>query len=132
MTWYAIYNSDTGELYSTGTVVADTLPQGLVSKPISGEPQSGFRWNPATLDFEAFTSLPETWTVYQFLMRMTATERVAIRERAKTNPYVYDFMDLLSHSGEVVRSNPVVLQGLNYIESLGDIGPGRAQVILNG
>ena len=54
MTWYAIYNKNTGELFSTGTVVADDsilIANSLNVVKIDG-PAEGRQWNPKTLQFE--------------------------------------------------------------------------------
>ena len=51
MTWKAIYRSDTGELVSVGTVVADPLPDGLSIVTLSEDRPTG-DWNPQTLTFD--------------------------------------------------------------------------------
>lgn len=50
--WYAIYRTSDGVLISTGTVIADPLPDGLASVEL-GEAfdQSGKIWNPTTYTF---------------------------------------------------------------------------------
>lgn len=130
--WIAVYDITTGTLRSTGTVIADPLPDGLASVPCGAVQPSG-QWNPSTLVFDVpALLLAPSWTVYEFLKRLTTTERVAIRTLAKTNPNVEDFMDLLNQSGDVVRANPDVAMGLNYLTSLGTLAPGRTAEILNG
>jgi len=129
--WYAIYESATGALRSLGTVVAEPLPPGLQAKPVGAERPSG-EWNQQTLAFAPRSGLPDHWTKYEFLDRMTAVERKVIRAFAKEDADAEDFMDMLNVSGEVVRSNPAVLAGLLYFESKGKLAAGRAQEILNG
>lgn len=49
--WYAIHDAS-GQLVSTGTVLADPLPAGLTALPIDGPPDFGRdEWDPATLAF---------------------------------------------------------------------------------
>lgn len=51
MIWYAIYETATGKLVSTGTVIANPLPAGLASKQYSAEPESGSLWIETLADF---------------------------------------------------------------------------------
>lgn len=130
-TWYAIYATATGELVSIGTVVADPLPAGMAAKALAGDP-AGKQWNSTTLVFDAVSPLPPSWTNYQFIKLLTMAERIAVREFAKTDAIAADFMDLLDKSGEVLRANPDVLAGLNYLVSAGKLASGRPMEILNG
>jgi hypothetical protein len=129
--WHAIYDIATGALVSVGTVIAAPLPDGLAALDV-GDTMPDGDWNPATLSFVARSALPETWTKYEFKQRMTAAERVAVRAAAASNAVVADFMDLLDSSGVVIRANPNVLAGLNYLESIAVLGAGRASEIING
>jgi hypothetical protein len=130
--WYAVYDMATGALVSVGTVIADPLPSGMSSQALVAEP-TGLRWNTTTLAFEPPAStLPDSWTVYEFLKRFTSAERIAIRTLAKTDVNAEDFMHLLDQSGDVIRSNPDVLAGLNYLVSTGKLAAGRPSEILNG
>jgi hypothetical protein len=130
--WYAVYDIATGALVSVGTVIADPLPSGMASQMLAAEP-TGLHWNATTLAFESPAStLPDSWTVYTFLKRLTSAERIAIRTLAKTDVIAEDFMNLLDQSGDVIRSNPDVLAGLNYLVSVGKLAAGRPSEILNG
>lgn len=46
--WYAVYRASDGELVSSGTVVANPLPAGLVKKRIAGPPAERL-WDVDTL-----------------------------------------------------------------------------------
>jgi hypothetical protein len=132
MTWYAVYDIATGALVSVGTVIAEPLPPGTASQALTAEP-TGLHWNATTLAFEApANTLPDSWTVYTFLKRITSAERIAIRVLAKTDVIAEDFIHLLDQSGDVIRSNPDVLAGLNYLVSTGTLAAGRPSEILNG
>lgn len=63
-----------------------------------------------------------------FLRRFTAAERIAIR--ASPNPVVVDFMGLLDLADEVRTDDPDTSQGVQYLEVLGLLSPGRAVNIL--
>lgn len=131
MTWQAIYRTSTGELASVGTVVANPLPADMAATALDGDPV-GKRWNSIALAFEIPTDIAPSWTNYKFLKLLTMSERIAIREFAKTDAIAADFMDLLDKSGEVIRANPDVLAGLNYLASAGKLAAGRPTEIING
>lgn len=64
------------------------------------------------------------WTKFEYLERFTAPERVAIRRRAKTDPIVEDFLELMNASGGIYPS--LARPGLQYLAQLGDLTPARA------
>jgi hypothetical protein len=66
-------------------------------------------------------------TRFEFLDRFTPQERIAVRERAKTDPMVYDFMDLLYQSGNVTHAK--ARQGLAYLGSIGVLPADRVASI---
>lgn len=69
-------------------------------------------------------------TKYEFLARFTQDERVLIRATAATNGQLYDFMQMLEVSEEIHLDNPDTMAGVNFLESVGLIDPGRAAEIL--
>lgn len=71
------------------------------------------------------TSVP--LTRYEFLGRFTSAERVAIRDIAKTDPIVEDFMEMMKLSGNV--SLILARPGLDYLVSIGKLTPSRAAEI---
>lgn len=76
---------------------------------------------------QAVTGTTVLWTKYEFLSRFTSAERIGIREEAKTNPIVQDFMAMMELSGNV---NPVLARpGLNYLASIGKLTPERAAIL---
>lgn len=51
--YFAVYRKSTGEIVSTGSNVADPLPDGLGVKKLAEEPDFSKRqWNASTLEFE--------------------------------------------------------------------------------
>jgi len=65
------------------------------------------------------------WTKHEFLERFTPAERIAIRQRAKIDPHVEDFLELLNASGGVYpkKARP----GLEYLANItGDLTLERA------
>lgn len=66
-------------------------------------------------------------TRYEFLGRFTAGERVAIRELARTDAIVEDFMEMMKLSGNV--SLVLARPGLNYLVIKGALTQARADEI---
>lgn len=65
-----------------------------------------------------------------FLSRMTQEERIAIREAAKVDPAVFDYMELLNASPVITLTDPRTIGGINALETGGLLQPGRAAQIL--
>lgn len=73
-----------------------------------------------------------TWTSYQFLNRLTASERAEVRSRSLTDTNVADFLMLATAAQEVVSDDPVTIQGMGYLVSIGVLTAQRRDEILNG
>lgn len=71
------------------------------------------------------------WTKLEYLRRFTQGERIAIRGAAKVSPELEDYMELLSEASEVRSDDPDIIGALTMLETVGLIGAGRAQEILN-
>lgn len=71
-------------------------------------------------------------TKLEFLRRFTQEERVAIRTVAKSNPVLEDYMAMIDLAQDIDTSDPDTQAGVRMLESVGLIGAGRAQEILNG
>jgi hypothetical protein len=72
----------------------------------------------------------KTWTSYEFLLRLTAEERAAIRTMAQVNQGVADFLHLSQAAQEVVSDDPMTLAGMNYMVSIGIFTEQRKNEIL--
>jgi hypothetical protein len=73
---------------------------------------------------------PPKWTAYEFLLRLTPEERADIRERAKTDPNVADFLMLCQSAQEVISNDPVTVMGMNYMVAIGVFTEQRKKEIL--
>lgn len=71
-------------------------------------------------------------TKLEYLRRFTQAERVAIREAAKVNPILEDYMALLDLAEEVNTGDADTIAALQMLEQAGLIAAGRAGEILNG
>lgn len=74
--------------------------------------------------------LAPKWTSYEFLLRLTPQERADIRERAKTDPNVADFLMLAQSAQEIISNDPITLMGMNYLVSMGVFTEQRKKEIL--
>lgn len=74
--------------------------------------------------------LRKIWTAYEFLTKFTYTERAAYRNAAKTDDLVADFMGLAQAANEIISDNPVVIQGMDYLVSIGVLTQARRNEIL--
>ena len=70
-------------------------------------------------------------TKQKFKLRLTQTERIAIREASKLNSTVFDFQDLLDSGGYADLKDPLLSSGLLAMESAGLLDEGRANEVLS-
>ena len=75
--------------------------------------------------------LRTTWTAYEFLNRFTYAERAAYRTAAKTDDMVADFVELAQAAQEIVSDDPVTVQGMDYLVSIGVLTQQRRDEILS-
>ena len=71
-----------------------------------------------------------TWTSYEFLNRLTASERADIRQRALTDPNVADFLMLAQAAQEIISDDPATLMGMGYMVMIGVFTEARKNEIL--
>lgn len=73
---------------------------------------------------------PQKWTSYEFLLRLTSTERAAIRQVTNTDPNVADFLMLAQSAQEIQSNDPMTQAGMNYMVSIGVFTEQRKNEIL--
>jgi hypothetical protein len=71
-----------------------------------------------------------TMTKLEYLRRFTAEERITIRTVAKTNPMLEDYMALMELASEIDTADADTKAGVQMLESVGLLAPGRATEIL--
>ena len=74
----------------------------------------------------------KVWEKLDFLRRISQDERIAVRARRMTDPFVDDFMALLDVAATCANDDPDLLSGMNYLTQLGIITPARLDQILYG
>lgn len=135
---YVIYNVSTGADVSRTALlsaIADPLPAGLSFKQVA-DPSPFFIWNPATLDFVA-PPAPRVISKTEFVDRLTVAEHRSFFGAAhgslvngqKQN--VVSFMMYLMVLGDTVNlDGPSIVTGVNYLQTVGVLGAGRAAQVL--
>lgn len=71
-------------------------------------------------------------TKLQFLRRFTQDERIAIREAAKLNAVMEDYLRMLDLAEDVFLDDPDTINAVTMMEQVGLIGFNRASEILSG
>jgi hypothetical protein len=71
------------------------------------------------------------YTSYEFLLRLTAQERAAIRISAKTDDIVADFLQLSQAAQEIICDDPETILGMDYLVSIGIFSEQRKNEILS-
>jgi hypothetical protein len=66
-----------------------------------------------------------------YLKRFTQEERIAIRDSAKINSTVNDYVELMNAASSINLDDPDTVYGLNALELAGLLDAGRAGVILS-
>lgn len=127
--WSAVYRLATGELVSTGTSVADPLPDGLAVTALGDSLPSG-DWDCIAL---AFVSAPIDLKVISkidFMRRFTVEEEAKIRTLARTDAMAEVFLSRLAAVDVVHLDNQETSQGVGYCALKGVIEEYRIAEIL--
>ncbi len=129
MSFYVIYNSDLNN--ALVGIVAEPLS---VVEPLRIKGHSGdmpdltkMAYNPATLGFYPKGRL---LTKLEYLRRFTGQERVMIRQAAKTEPVLEDYLALLELADNIPLDDPDTVAAVGMLEMVGLIASGRAAEIL--
>ena len=125
--WYAVYETETGRLRSSGSVVADPMPKGLSAKEFKARPTTK-QWNSETLDFDVERVVPpKPISPLEFMRLFTVQERIAIRTAG--DPVLDDFLDMARVAGSVRMDDQMVVQGLDYLVQQNIITSARREEI---
>ena len=92
--------------------------------------EPGYLYNPNEMPRFIKQSLPKVFTSYEFILRLTATERASIRTAAITDVNIADFLQLSQAAQEIDTSNPMTIQGMNYLVNVGLLTEQRKNEIL--
>lgn len=71
-----------------------------------------------------------TVTKLEYLRRFTQVERMTIREMAKTNPMLEDYLQMLELAQDIGLDDPDTVAAVQMLEQAGLVGAGRTVEIL--
>lgn len=140
MPWYAVYETATGALRSSGSVVAtdDELAlKGLTAKEYAVRPL-GFDWNSSTLDYDIpVEPEPTVISARSFKDRFTLQERLAIQMVRRSSDAAKEelaatldvLFDMIESAGYVTSGAAEIDLGLNALTQAGILTPERAAEI---
>lgn len=138
MTWFAIFETASGRLHSTGTVIvsdAELAARGFSKLQLADDPQVNTKkWNTATRDFDTVPAPKDRIDTVDFWKRFTVTEIEDIHEEATkkttTAKKTRGFVETYRSQGSIVLDDPTLVAGVNALETNGLIGAGRAAEVL--
>lgn len=148
MTWYAVFNDTSGDLISTGSVIAvgsETEAEAISRLSMSdmgvltlgGDPRGVLQvWNSTTRTFDPRTALPPHLDKQDFLALFSEIEREDMFDAARNHgtanvkKRLQAFLDWLKIVDVVDMGDAYVSTAVNGMETVGIIGAGRATVIM--
>ena len=95
-----------------------------------GNAGPGWLYDGATFAPPDPAPVSRTITKVAYLKRFTQTERIGIREAAKVNAVVEDYLELLNLEQDVDLADPETIAGVQQLEAAGLLATGRAAEIL--
>lgn len=90
--------------------------------------EAEYTWDPVEREFIANDF--RIMTKLEFLRKFTMQERINIREAAKTDPVIFDGMELLNLASSVDRQDVDVIRLLTYFTDIGILAAGRKEEIV--
>lgn len=96
----------------------------------SGAESAGWAYDGQTFTAPVPPGVSASLTKYQFLSRMPAQKRIAIRAAAKTDPIIEDAMMMLDLAEEVLTSDPMTIQLVGYLNMMGYLTQEEAAAML--
>lgn len=131
MTYYAVYNPSLDNALVGVAESFSQVPEGLTLASFEGSVPDLTQcyWHPGSLAFLKYPQ-KETLTKLEFLRRFTQTERIAIREFAKTDVLIDDFMQLLDIAEFIDPSDQDTNNALQYLAYKSIINPNRINEVL--
>jgi hypothetical protein len=93
-------------------------------------PDKGWTYAPGETPRFKPPVVPNVWTAYQFLLRFTEAELLAIRAAAVTDPITWRFLTLATAAQEIIANDPQTLAGMDYLVSAGLLTEQRKAEIL--
>lgn len=129
MTIHCTYNADSNGLLDVSDVFNEPTAGQLVRSLDRDMPDfSVEEWNPAILQFQ--TKIGVAVSKREFIKRLSVAEYAAIKAAASANAAVDYYWQMFMTSEAIVLSHPDTVAGINTLEQIGLLAPGRAAEIL--
>lgn len=130
--FYVVYNTQSGNVVDITLDLPSAMPLDytIMAFDMPIPDLFYYKWDPTTLSFICKSNISRQLTVYQFLNRFTAQERITIKTVAATNAALSDYMDMLNSSSFVDPDCPEVYGGLYFLALNGLISQDRIPEIL--
>lgn len=138
MTWTILYATTTGSFIALTDNCVDPLPAGIGAKTVGLDKPDLclYTWDPATLSLVQRVPARIIYK-YLFIQRFTNTERIAFfsfyLDSTKTEVQrknVFAFEQYLVYLDTINLDDESIVQGTNYLETVGILAAGRAAQIL--
>lgn len=131
MTYYTVYNPLLDNALVGVAESFSQVPEGLTLASFEGPVPdlTQWYWHPGSLAFLKYPQ-KDTLTKLEFLRRFTQAERIAIREFAKTDVLIDDFMQLLDIAEFIDPSDQDTNNALQYLAYKSIINPSRINEVL--
>ena len=132
MTYFVTYNNLTGGLLDVSYGCPSAQESIISVKTCVGETPDlyAYKWDTELREFVPKADILRQVTVHAFMNRMSAQERIAIKDAAKTNMALQDYMDMLNSASFVDLSDQELFGGLSYLVYLGLLDTTRVTEIL--
>jgi hypothetical protein len=130
-TWYAVIDGF-GNLVSIGTVLADPVvltARGYQAIQLGGNP-NGMVWNPATRSFAAAPAPAIVLVPWQFIQLFSPSVYGAMHN--STDPVIGQFMMMVQSANTINLSDPVVVNGIGYLQQQNVLTATQAANVLAG
>lgn len=122
---YAVYDTSTGALISTGDVVANPLPAGMSVVTVAST--NGI-WDTATHSFSPAPVIHPPIPKVVIIQRLTVTEFQGFKN--STDPNIEYFWEMFKAADSIDPNDPATQNGFAYATSIGILASGRTAQIL--
>lgn len=122
---YAVYDTTTGVLISTGDVVANPLPAGMSATTVAST--NGI-WNTSTHVFDPAPVIKPPISKVTIIKRLTVTEFQGFKN--STDPQIEYFWEMFRSADSIDPNDPATQNGFAYATSIGILASGRTAQIL--
>lgn len=127
-----VYDSQSGELIGYGVIADYPNATNGSQKEVADVYLTPVHWDVGARDFVQDSQPNLELDVLDFLQLFSSSERIQIEGLAESDSIIRDILFLLNHANKVHLNNPLVINALDYFESLSIVTTERKNQILGG